>query len=195
LVIEIAYSQSTEDLARTVRKWIYGTEGVTKVIIAINIKEKAKPKCRAPWGLSVDQIERYSLSALAHHIQNWHRDNGLPLLGTFCATMSICTRDIVHPNTKTLPDPIWTYDFSLQDPPQPGRLTSSPACSILSEDSRLLTIPGDIQVEIPFQALEKQLRDSLQLYEEDRVTAHAENAKEKKDKQTASAMPVADVQG
>lgn len=176
LVIEVGYSQSRKALARTACKWLHGSDGGVQVVIVINITERQKPRQRAPWGLTNEEIKSYSFPELHRHVLEWHHTNQLPLLGTLHADMSICTWDTLSSDSQTLPEPIWEYQFSLQGDPQPSKLSRSP-CSILSDDCRHLTICENVQVEIPFGRLEQQLRKCLELFEAKRGKQHAADAR------------------
>ncbi|KKA20041.1 hypothetical protein T310_5959, partial [Rasamsonia emersonii CBS 393.64] len=179
IALEIAFSSTRKDLLEDAKAWLYGTNNITELVIAIDIKEqsgknnsKEEDSC---WGLSDPEIlQRFKTDyALAAHIIRWDQDHGnCSLVGTFTAEMWFCTRETCHPDSTELPPSLWTYIFSLSKPLQEGKFFKTfHSTGSLSKTFRQKIC--ELEDKLPLEALERQLRDSLEDYRQDRALIQA----------------------
>ncbi|KAL1961873.1 hypothetical protein VTN77DRAFT_953 [Rasamsonia byssochlamydoides] len=179
IVLEVAFSTTRKDLLEDAKAWLYGTDNITELVIAIDIKEqggennnKEEDSC---WGLSDPEIlQRFTTdNALAAHIVRWDQDHGNhSLVGTFTAKTWFCTRETCHPDSTQLPPSLWTYVFSLSKPLQEGKFIK-PFQGTWSPSKNFRLKFGELEDKLPLEALERQLRDSLKNYRKDRAIIQA----------------------
>ncbi|KKA17969.1 hypothetical protein T310_8089 [Rasamsonia emersonii CBS 393.64] len=175
IALEVAFSSTRKDLLEDAKALLYGTDNITELVIAIDIKEqsgennnKEEDLC---WGLSDPEILQCfkTNNALAAHIVRWDQDHGNCLLvGTFTAEMWFCTRETCHPDSTQLPPSLWTYVFSLSKPFQEGKVIKT-FHSTRSLSKNFCQKFCELEDKLPLEALERQLRDSLEDYRKDRA--------------------------
>ncbi|KKA18135.1 hypothetical protein T310_7920 [Rasamsonia emersonii CBS 393.64] len=180
IALEVAFSSTRKDLLEDAKAWLYGTNNITELVIAIDIKEqsgKNDSKEDSYWGLSDAEIlQRFKTDdALTAHIIRWDQDHGnCSLVGTFTAEMWFCTRETCHPDSTQLPPSLWTYEFSLNKPLPEGKFIKTfYGAGSLGKTFRQKFC--ELEDKLPLEALERQLRDSLEYYREDRASVQAWN--------------------
>ncbi|GAD93280.1 predicted protein [Paecilomyces variotii No. 5] len=115
LVVEMAFTESTETLFKRAKMWLDGTEGTTQLVILLDVKEGRAPSMYSRrvrqgnriWGLTDDDIAaRFpAFWPFYHHIMYWYYHMDLPLTGHFKVDMYIWGRHMPEP------DKIWGCDF------------------------------------------------------------------------------------
>ncbi|KAK2731826.1 hypothetical protein FQN57_003152 [Myotisia sp. PD_48] len=111
IAVEIAVSETSKKVFEDATRWLKGSDGYTKLVIVVDIKEKMLKDGIAEtgdWGLSNDTLNTLNLTNLTKHILQWHKDNKCALVGRFEAYFYLCFQN-------QQPQRVWKCEFSLEE--------------------------------------------------------------------------------
>ena len=84
MVLEVGIRETTQKLCEDANRWLNGTNGVTKLVILIDIQEIPKWKSSNDnWGLPAIAFQEISHEALRRHILEWYGFKNILLHGRF----------------------------------------------------------------------------------------------------------------
>lgn len=109
--MEVAVAETSNKVFEDATRWLQGSGGRTKLVIVIDIKETISRNSTtqtADWGLSKNELDQLDVSDLTEHILQWHKDNRLPLVGSFQASLYLCFQN-------QQPRQAWKCEFSLNE--------------------------------------------------------------------------------
>ena len=92
-------------------RWLRGSDGYTKLVIVIDIKEKMLKYNKTEttdWGLSKDVLNTLNSTGFTKHILQWHKENGVSLVGSFQVIFYLCFQN-------QEPRQVWRCEFSLDE--------------------------------------------------------------------------------
>ncbi|KAI1908027.1 hypothetical protein LOZ61_005776 [Ophidiomyces ophidiicola] len=167
VAVEIAVSETSKKVFEDATRWLKGSNGYTKLVIVVDIKEKISKDGTAEttdWGLSKDILNTLNSDNLTEHILQWHKDNKAVLVGRFEASFFLCFQN-QHPRQ------VWKCEFSLDELERKCFILEGPAY-ITTKD----LIPGLDESNcfpLPLQDLSTRMRDCLIDHELRRASAKA----------------------
>ena len=168
IALEIAVSEPATNIPQDVEKWLKGTEGETKLVIAVDIQENLSRKERkttaTTWGLSDKDIPEFTVGSLRKHILHWHKQENIPLLGEFTAYVYFC----FHDQPQRL---VWEYTFSLHESQKQTPLTRD-TCSFTAKDL-LPEFEGTLDFVLPLEELSEEIRNCLERHEAQQAATQA----------------------
>lgn len=171
--MEVGYSQTLESLFDRAHLWLHGSDDQVKMVILVDIQEtNANLRNGGSWDLTDNQMINLPEWDLAQHIYQWHKEKGIPLLGSFKIDIYHCSMQAPRPSI-----PCWTWKFSFDQ--QICSLQEDEAgkfidCNLFLNSSFQLELNG-VQVDLPIPDLQEVVTHCLPRHEKSRSDELAHN--------------------
>lgn len=166
VVLDIAVSESTPQVFRNAERFLEGSNGQTRLAIVIDINEHRTEEQKIPtrWGLSDDEIRKFTRRDPSTHILHWHSKESIPFLGDFNARVYLRFQ---NQDWRA----IWEHKFSLDGSSLDG-LGETPLVhdnSYISTKDLLPELDESEDLPLPLDALAGEMEDCLVMYQAQRA--------------------------
>lgn len=198
VVLEYGFNDATEDLFKSAKKWLDGSDEVVRGVILVDIKTKRpieetqydESGKTLTWGMSDSELSQteypYDEGKLVVHVTEWYEENGAKLFERAVATIYLCRKgrdperywkceftDQTADSEIYAPDALFTPEELLQ-----GKVTGA---------HELAGSPGD-KIEIPLELFTEHLQNALSGQARDHVKLMIELKLEELDRKAAEAL-------
>jgi hypothetical protein len=161
------------EIVHGANKWIRGGDKKTKFVIGVEVSERA-PIGWCPWHLEVQEIAEMDLEYLTNAIIDYHEREKKPIVGVIKIKVFVITKNELGISESDL-IPSWTCTFGPKESYEDtlGNIVPSGIRSHRNPRMSSIKLPGEIEVELPFDEIKERVEEAIEEAERDRALVMA----------------------